>query len=85
MRALTKDEEKKISSRKKLYSIMEMANDFFMSNLLGDNRAIGYLSERGINKEVISEYKIGYAKDNFSSLHKYLLDKGILNLSLIHI
>jgi len=60
-----------------------MANDFFMSNLLGDNRAIGYLSERGINKEVISEYKIGYAKDNFSSLHKYLLDKGILNEDIL--
>ena len=36
-----------------------------------------------INKEVISEYKIGYAKDNFSSLHKYLLDKGILNEDIL--
>ena len=62
---------------------MEMANDFFMSNLLSDNRALGYLNKRGINKEVISEYKIGYAKDNFSSLHKHLLDQGILNEDIL--
>ena len=83
LRALTKDEEKKISGRKKLYSIMEMANDFFMNNLLSDNRALGYLNERGINKEIILEYKIGYAKDNFSSLHKYLLDKDTLNEDIL--
>jgi len=83
LRALTKDEEKKISSRKRLYSIMETANDFFMINLLSDNRALGYLNERGINKEVISEYKIGYAKDNFSSLYKHLIDKGISNEDIL--
>ena len=27
--------------------------------------------------------KIGYAKDNFSSLHKYLLDKGTLNEDIL--
>ena len=83
LRELTKDEEKKISGRKKLYSIMEMANDFFINNLLNNNRALGYLNQRGINKETISEYKIGYAENNFSSLHKYLLDKGILNEDIL--
>ena len=83
LRELTKDEEKKISGRKKLYSIMEMASDFFINNLLSNNRALGYLNQRGINKETISEYKIGYAENNFSSLHKYLLDKGILNEDIL--
>ena len=83
LRALTKEEEKKISSRKKIYSIMEMANKFFINNLLSDNRALSYLEGRGINKEVISEYQIGYAKNSFSSLHKHLLDKGLSNEDIL--
>ena len=83
LRALTKEEEKKISSRKKIYSIMEMANKFFINNLLSDNRALSYLEGRGINKEVISEYQIGYAKNNFSSLHMHLLDKGLPNEDIL--
>ena len=83
LRALTKEEEKKISSRKKIYTIMEMANKFFINNLLNDNRALSYLEGRGINKEVISEYQIGYAKNSFSSLHKHLLDKGLSNEDIL--
>ena len=83
LRALTKEEEKKISSRKKIYSIMEMANKFFINNLLSDNRALSYLEGRGINKEVISEYQIGYAKNSFSSLHMHLLDKGLSNEDIL--
>ena len=83
LRALTKEEEKKISSRTKIYAIMEMANKFFINNLLNDNRALSYLEGRGINKEVISEYQIGYAKNNFSSLHMHLLDKGLPNEDIL--
>jgi len=79
IRTLTKDEEKKIDGRKKLNSIMEIANDFFMKNLLSDNRALKYLSNRGINKDIIMEYKIGYAIDSFSALNDYLLGKGLSN------
>jgi len=79
IRTLTKDEEKKIDGRKKLNSIMEMANDFFMNNLLSNNRALKYLSNRGINKDIILEYQIGYAIDSFSSLNDYLLGKGLSN------
>ena len=79
IRTLTKDEEKKIGGRKKLNSIMEMANDFFMNNLLSNNRALKYLSNRGINKDIILEYQIGYAIDSFSSLNDYLLGKGLSN------
>ena len=79
IRTLTKDEEKKIDGRKKLNSIMEMANDFFMNNLLSDNRALKYLSNRGIKKDIILEYQIGYAIDSFSSLNDYLLGKGLSN------
>ncbi len=83
IRALTKDEEKKIDGRKKLNSIMEMANDFFMKNLLRDNRALNYLNNRGINKDIILEYKIGYANDSFSSLNDYLLSKGISSENIL--
>ena len=83
IRTLTKDEEKKIDGRKKLNSIMEMANDFFMNNLLSDNRALTYLNKRGINRDILLEYQIGYAKDSFSSLNNHLLEKGISNEDIL--
>jgi len=83
IRALTKDEEKKIDGRKKLNSIMEIANDFFMNNLLSDNRALTYLNKRGINRDIILKYQIGYAKDSFSSLNNHLKEKGISNEDIL--
>ncbi len=80
---LSKDEEKKIDGRKKLNSVMELANDFFMDNLLNDNRALAYLNDRGINKDIILEYQIGYANDSFSTLNNYLLEKGISNEDIL--
>ena len=66
LRALTK-EEQKIINRKKLLSIMEIAGKYFIQNLRNDNRPISYLNERGIGKNIIDEYHIGYAKGFFIS------------------
>ena len=76
LRALTKKEEQKIINRKKLLSIMEIAGKYFIENLRNDNRPISYLNERGIRKNIIDEYHIGYAKNDFSSLNIYLSKKG---------
>ncbi len=83
LRALTKKEEQKIINRKKLLSIMEIAGKYFVENLRNDNRPISYLNERGIGKNIIEEYHIGYAKKDFSSLNLYLSNKGFLNEDIL--
>ena len=79
VRTLTKEEEKRVSLRKKLYSVTEKANDYFIENLKSDNRALKYLKDRGINSDIISFYNIGYSKNDFSSLLSYLIEKGFSN------
>ena len=83
LRALTKKEEQKIINRKKLLSIMEIAGKYFIENLRNDNRPITYLKERGIGKNIIDEYHIGYAKNDFSSLNLYLSNKGFSNEDIL--
>ena len=83
LRALTKKEEQKIINRKKLLSIMEIAGKYFIQNLRNDNRPISYLNERGIGKNIIDEYHIGYAKKDFSSLNLYLSNKGFSNEDIL--
>jgi len=79
VRTLTKEEEKRVSLRKKLYSVTEKANDYFIENLKSDNRALKYLKDRGINSDTINFYNIGYSKNDFSSLLSYLTEKGFSN------
>ena len=62
---------------------MEIAGKYFIQNLRNDNRPISYLNERGIGKNIIDEYHIGYAKKDFSSLNLYLSNKGFSNEDIL--
>jgi len=79
LRTLTKEEERRVSLRKRLYDVTEKANDYFIENLKSDNRALKYLKNRGINNDIISFYNIGYAKNDFSSLLNHLTEKHFSN------
>ena len=79
LRTLTKEEERRVSLRKRLYDVTEKANDYFIENLKSDNRALKYLKNRGINNDIISFYNIGYAKNDFSSLLNHLTEKNFSN------
>ncbi len=59
-----------------LYSIMEEATKFFESNLLNNKEAFDYLIKRGLKKNSITNFRIGYAKEEWSSLYDYLIKKG---------
>ena len=83
LRSLTKKEEQRVISRKKLLTIMEIASKYFEENLKNDNRPISYLRDRGISKNIINEYHIGYAKNDFSSLNLYLSNKGFSNEDIL--
>jgi len=59
-----------------LYKIMEDASLFFESNLLKNKEALDYLILRGIKKSSISNFRIGYAKEEWGSLYDHLTKKG---------
>ncbi|NCU28310.1 MAG: DNA primase [Candidatus Moranbacteria bacterium] len=58
------------------YKIMEEATKFFENNLSNNSEATSYLLNRGLNKSSITNFRVGYAKEEWGSLNDYLTKKG---------
>ena len=74
----------------KFYQIMEDTHNFFMEKIfLQDSRgALEYLSNRGLDTNLIKEHQLGYAPPKWSELYELLNSKGyndedLLSLGLI--
>ena len=63
-------------ARNRLYDLLETATAFFESNLKEHARAKEYLKKRGVNDAHIAKFRIGYVKDEWSSLYDYLKERG---------
>ena len=63
-----------------LYEINELAKDFFKNNLFSNNTAAeaarAYLKERGLKKETVLDFEIGFQPNASDGLSKFLLAKG---------
>lgn len=59
-----------------LYDINDSAKNFFKNELQKDKRAVSYLNERGLKKETLEEFEIGFAPQSFDALTVYLLNLG---------
>src|SRR3990170_6655812 len=65
--------------KEKLYAINNISSDFFHYLLTSHNigkRAFDYLKSRGIKKEIIDTFSLGYAPESWDSLYKYITKKG---------
>lgn len=71
---------------KTLYSALDQCNQFFVEALRSSNSTKQYLMNRGLLKETIERYSIGFAPDSFSAMksalshikEQVLLDSGLL-------
>jgi DNA primase len=62
------------------YKINEIAADYFFSclkNISVSKEAIDYLKKRGLTRDSILSFKIGFNPDEWESLTKYLMGKNI--------
>lgn len=71
-----KSEDK--GEREKLYSLLEDATLFFEQELAKNNGAIEYLLGRGVSKETISNFRLGFAPASWRALIAHLEGKGYL-------
>jgi len=55
-----------------LYGAMEAANTFFRTQLANTGKARAYVEQRGIARDIVERYAIGYAPDGFSGLRDAL-------------
>ncbi|WP_110602490.1 DNA primase [Salinicola lusitanus] len=60
-------------------NLLELAARFFRERLAlgGGRQAREYLEHRGLSQEIIRDFGIGYAEDEWESLKRYLLEQGI--------
>ncbi|MEK7664020.1 MAG: DNA primase [Patescibacteria group bacterium] len=66
------------TERERLYEICELACKFFEKQLegLAGREVQDYLIGRGITKDSIKKWRIGYSPDNWNSLTDFLIGKG---------
>lgn len=62
-----------------LYKILEDATSYYQKNLSSNKEALEYLVKRGLSKDSIKNFRIGYAIDSWSDIYNYLLKKGYKN------
>lgn len=77
---LTPEELETISERESLYIINEFAKNHFKHNLHeteeGVNIALSYFMERGLRKDIIEKFELGYCLNTGDDLTKNALEKG---------
>ncbi len=67
-------EEAKV--KKRLYELNKDAANLFYINLKSSQSATGYINKRGLNNEIIKQFGIGYAKNEWDDLINNLSKKG---------
>ncbi|KUG04591.1 dna primase [hydrocarbon metagenome] len=75
--AVSSKNQKTDRVRKSVLEINQAAAQYYHQALLSDQVALDYMvRRRGINRQTIEEFKIGYAADAWNNLEEYLLKKG---------
>lgn len=71
--------QKRQQKREEGVNLLELASRFFRERLAlgGGKSAREYLNRRGLSQEIIRDFGIGYAEDEWESLKRYLLEQGI--------
>ena len=65
-------------AKEKLYEITELAVKFFQKQFESTTgkKALQYLLDRGVAKETIAEFRLGFAPNDWESLSNYLTGRG---------
>ena len=79
-RPLTRDEKRKVDEQDQLYSINELAAQFYRRVLESDESGAAgrsYLERRGVDDQTAATYRMGFAPEGWDNLAKHLGRKGV--------
>ncbi len=68
---------KKSSKTDKFYQINKLVAQYYFSQLQKSEYAIKYIKRRGLGKDIVSKFNIGYAKDEWDQVLKFIKKKKI--------
>ena len=78
VRTMSLEQKRRISERESVLAINRQAMDFFRCALLENasgKKAMEYLLKRGISREIIDDFKLGYAPEGWDKLAIYFSKK----------
>ncbi len=73
---LSKTDQGQSNEKTDLYSALDMATKFYEVGLRKNKDAVDYLLERGVTKDTMVDFRIGFAGDGWDTLYKVLKGKG---------
>lgn len=68
--------KKEDGEKERLFEIMETATDFYENNLKESESSLAYLNKRGVSKDSLKKWRLGFAKEEWRDLHDFLTQKG---------
>ena len=83
---MSEEEKQELVLMQKLYEVTKMAGDYFHNCLLKTNMGkagMAYFEKRHLSKEIIDEFKLGFAPDNWNRLHKDFTQKKHISEQLL--
>ena len=73
---LSKTEEGQSNEKTELYEVLDMAAKFYEVGLRKNKDAVQYLIDRGVTKDTMVDFRIGFADDSWEGLYQTLKAKG---------
>jgi len=77
-----KIDQKTVQKSEQIRSALSEAANFFVNKLAGSKTAKEYLEERGINKESLEMFRLGYAPAGWDNLLKHLRNSGFTDQTI---
>lgn len=63
--------------KKRLLEAHDLATNYYQHSLLKNQHALDYvIKKRGLNKQIVQDFRIGYAPDSGDALVRFLVSKG---------
>jgi len=62
--------------KKKAYAVLESSATFYQRALFASDSTVGYVKKRGLNRQVVHDFRLGYAPSGGRALMDFLLAKG---------
>lgn len=73
----TKGSQEIARRKKRLLEAHDLAANYYQHSLLKNQHALDYvIKKRGLNKQIVQDFRIGYAPDSGDALVRFLVSKG---------
>jgi len=79
----TKDGQEIAKRKKRLFEANELAVNYYQHSMMNNKHAIDYVfSKRGLSKDIVQKFKIGYAPSTGEALTNFMIKKGFTKKEL---